>query len=136
MPPWLREDLRASGITLVIPGKRGRKRKIRHDWPCYSERGRLEAIFNRLKNFHRIATRYEKLARNYASTVAVAIIVAGSVLLLAEPQTSQQSVTASRTTGHSVARQRLALDDHSEEIPACRQSAAGTHRSAISKFAN
>lgn len=34
---WLRTDLREAGITPVIPGKRGRKRKIRHDkwdWDC------------------------------------------------------------------------------------------------------
>lgn len=32
--------------------------------------------FNRLKDFRRIATRYDKLARNYASAVALATIVA------------------------------------------------------------
>ncbi|WP_232632061.1 IS5-like element ISMpo7 family transposase, partial [Methylobacterium sp. Leaf118] len=63
---WLRTDLREAGIRPVIPGKRGRKRKIRHDKRRYRERWRIEATFNRLKDFRRIATRYDKLARNYA----------------------------------------------------------------------
>ena len=73
---WLRTNLRNSGITPVIPGKRGRKRRIRHDRCCYRERWRIEAMFNRLKDFRRIATRYDKLARNYASALALAAIVA------------------------------------------------------------
>jgi transposase len=69
---WLRTDLQGNGITPIIPGKRGRKRKIRHDKRRYRERWRVEAAFNRLKDFCRIATRYDKLARNYASAVALA----------------------------------------------------------------
>ena len=73
---WLRTDLREAGITPVIPGKRGRKRKIRHDKRRYRERWRIEATFNRLKDFRRIATRYDKLARNYASALALAAVIA------------------------------------------------------------
>ena len=51
---WLRTDLREAGITPVIPGKRGRKRKIRHDKRRYRERWRIEATFNRLKDFRRM----------------------------------------------------------------------------------
>ncbi len=39
---WLRADLREKGITPIIPGKRGRKRKIRHDSRRYRERWRVE----------------------------------------------------------------------------------------------
>ena len=53
-----------------------RKRKIRHDKSRYQERWRIEATFNRLKDFRRIATRYDKLARNYASAVALAAVIA------------------------------------------------------------
>jgi len=61
---WLRTDLWAHGITPVIPGMRGRKRRIRHNKRRYRERWRIEATFNCLKDFHLVATRYEKLARN------------------------------------------------------------------------
>ena len=72
---WLRTDLGEKGITPIIPSKRGRKRKIRHDRCRYRERWRVEATFSRLKDFHRIATRYDKLARNYATAVALAAVI-------------------------------------------------------------
>ncbi|KQO90919.1 transposase [Methylobacterium sp. Leaf90] len=73
---WLRADLREKGVTPIIPGKRGRKRKIRHDKRRYRERWCVEATFCRLKDFRRISTRYDKLARNYASAVALAAVIA------------------------------------------------------------
>lgn len=57
----------------------------RNGWPAsvgirnkrrYRERWRIEATFNRLKDFRRIATRYDKLARNYASALALAAVIA------------------------------------------------------------
>ena len=71
---WLRTDLREKGITPIIPGKRGRKRKIRHDKRRYRERWRIEATFNRLKDFRRIATRYDKLAENFLAAVKLAAV--------------------------------------------------------------
>ena len=73
---WLRAALRERGIAPIIPGKRGRKTRIRHDKRRYRERWRIEATFNRHKDFRRIATRYDKLARNDASAVALAASVA------------------------------------------------------------
>ncbi len=73
---WLRADLREKGITPVIPGTRARKRRLRHDKRRSRERWRIEAAFCRLKDFRRIATRYDKLARNYASALALAAVIA------------------------------------------------------------
>jgi transposase len=72
----LRRCLRASGTTPVIPGRRNRKRPIRHDRRRYRDRWRVEAASCRLKDFRRVATRYDKLARNYVSAVALAAVVA------------------------------------------------------------
>lgn len=72
----LRRDLKARGTTPVIPGTRSRKRPIRHDRRRYRERWRIEAAFCRLKDFRRVATRYDKLARNYASAIALTAVVA------------------------------------------------------------
>ena len=72
----LRRDLRAAGTMPVIPGRRTRKRPIRHAQTRYKERWRIEAAFCRLKDFRRIATRYDKLAANFASAVALASVVA------------------------------------------------------------
>ena len=72
----LRDDLKAVGITPVIPGRCNRKRPIQHDKRRYKDRWRIEAAFCRLKDFRRLATRYDRLARNYASAVALAAVVA------------------------------------------------------------
>ncbi|GJD97610.1 hypothetical protein OCOJLMKI_4843 [Methylobacterium iners] len=50
---WLRADLWERSITPIIPSKRGRKRKIRHDQRSYRERWQNEATFCRLKVFRR-----------------------------------------------------------------------------------
>ena len=73
---WLPTDLRASEIVPVIPGTRSRRRPIRHDKLRYKNRSRAEAVFCRLEDFRRVATRYDKLARNHASAVAIAAVVA------------------------------------------------------------
>jgi transposase len=41
----------------------------------YKLRWRIEAAFNRLKDFRRIATRYDKLARNYLASVCLAAVL-------------------------------------------------------------
>jgi transposase len=72
----LRAALRNQQATPVIPGRSNRKRKIRHDRGRYRERWRIEAAFCRLKDFRRIATRYDKLAGNFLSAVALAAVIA------------------------------------------------------------
>ncbi len=71
-----RHSLRSAGTLPIIPGRRTRKRPIRHDQARYKDRWRIEAAFCRLKDFRRIATRYDKLAANFASALALASIVA------------------------------------------------------------
>ncbi|HKK35031.1 MAG TPA: IS5 family transposase, partial [Paracoccaceae bacterium] len=72
----LRRTLREAGTIPVIPGRRNRKTPIRHDQRRYRDRWRVEAAFCRLKDFRRIATRYDKLAANFLSAVCIAAIVA------------------------------------------------------------
>lgn len=72
----LRRDLKAGGSTPVIPSTRSRKRPIRHDERRDRDRWRIEAAFCRLKDFRRVATRYDKLAANFGSAVAIAAVIA------------------------------------------------------------
>jgi transposase len=60
-----RKFLKNRGIKAVIPSKSNCKRKIRHDKQAYKNRNVVERCFCRLKDFRRIATRYDKLARNF-----------------------------------------------------------------------
>jgi transposase len=43
----------------------------------YKLRWRIESAFNRLKDFRRIATRYDRLARNYLASVCLAALLYG-----------------------------------------------------------
>lgn len=68
----LRRSLRDVGAVPVIPGRRNRKRAIRYD----KDRYLIENAFCRLKDFRRVATRYDKLAANFLSGVALATAIA------------------------------------------------------------
>ncbi len=72
----LRRSLREAGAIPVIPGRRNRKRTIRYDKQRYRGRHLVENAFCRLKDFRRVATRYDKLAANFLSTVALATAIA------------------------------------------------------------
>ena len=61
----IRKNLRNQGTIPVIPGRRNCTRPIQYDRRRYKDRWRIEALFCRLKDFRRVATRYDKLARNY-----------------------------------------------------------------------
>lgn len=68
----LRKRLAERGAEAVIPSTTSRKAPIPYDANAYRERNRVERMWCRLKDFRRIATRYDKLARNYLSSVLIA----------------------------------------------------------------
>ena len=72
----LRRSLCEAGAIPVIPGRRNRKRAVRYDKKRYRERHLVENAFCHLKDHRRIATRYDKLAANFLSGVALATAVA------------------------------------------------------------
>jgi transposase len=57
----IRDKLRERNINPVIPLKSNRKEPIDYDKDKYRLREKVERFFNRLKQFRRIATRYDKL---------------------------------------------------------------------------
>ena len=72
----LRRLLAERGAEAIIPSTRSRKCAIPYDAFVYRQRNLIERMFGRLKDFRRIATRYDKLARNFlAGVVLVAAIV-------------------------------------------------------------
>jgi transposase len=68
----LREELDAQGTRPVIPNRSNRKQLFSFSKRLYKLRWRIEAVFKRLKDFRRIATRYDRLARNYLAYVCLA----------------------------------------------------------------
>ena len=69
----IRELIRERGSTPLIPRKKNSKTGNGDmDWCLYKYRHLVENVFARLKHFRAIATRYDKLKRNYASMLAMA----------------------------------------------------------------
>ncbi len=71
----VRRALRRRGIGAVIPRKKNDRRDGRFDRAAYRERNVVERLINRLKQWRRIATRYEKRAANYAGMLTIAAIL-------------------------------------------------------------
>ena len=53
------------GVTPVIPPQANCKDRRECDFTLYCERNLIERFFNKIKHFRGIATRYDKVARNY-----------------------------------------------------------------------
>jgi transposase len=68
----VRGYLRRRGIGIVLPHRADQRASSLFDRRVYRERNRIERLINRLKQFRRIATRYEKRAANYLAMLAVA----------------------------------------------------------------
>ena len=73
--PTARGRLRQRGITPVIPSKSNERRNPRFDREAYRLRNRVERMINRLKQYRRIATRYEKRAINYLAMLTIGMIL-------------------------------------------------------------
>ncbi len=63
-----------TGAQIVIPPKRNRKVQRAYDADLYKERNLIERFFNKLKQFRRVATRYDKLLVNFMGFVKLAAI--------------------------------------------------------------
>jgi len=68
----LREELDQRGTKPVIPNRPNRKHPLSFNKRLYKLRWRIEGAFNKLKDFRRIATRYDRLSRNYLASVCLA----------------------------------------------------------------
>jgi transposase len=71
----LREAIAAKGAVAVIPNNPSRAIKHQLDKQLYAQRQLVECCFSKLKQFRRVATRFEKTARNYLAVVTLAAIV-------------------------------------------------------------
>jgi transposase len=71
----LRALLSDQGIEAVIPSIARRNPLIPHDREAYRQRNLIERMFARLKDFRRIATRYDKLGRNFLASVMLAAAI-------------------------------------------------------------
>ena len=70
------------GTKPVTPNRSCRKQPFSFNKRLYKARWLIENAFSRLKDFRRIATRYDKLARNYLASVCLAAVLVWWILSL------------------------------------------------------
>jgi transposase len=68
----IRRSMRRRGIRITIPRKDNERRTGPFDKTIYGLRNRVERLINRLKQFRRLATRYEKRAENFRAMWLIA----------------------------------------------------------------
>jgi transposase len=70
-----RDRIEQIGAIAVIPNNPSRSIKHSLDPDLYKERHLIECCFSKIKQFRRVATRYEKTARNFLAIVEIAAII-------------------------------------------------------------
>ena len=72
---WFINALKDKGIKPCIPGRKSRGKPVKHDKRHYKRRNRIEIMFGRLKDWRRVATRYDRCPKVFLSAVALAAAV-------------------------------------------------------------
>ena len=72
---WFRQALIERGITPCIPPRSNRKVQIDYDKALYRQRHKIENVFGRIKDWRRIATRYDRCAHTFMSAICIAATV-------------------------------------------------------------
>ena len=69
---WFRNALIDKDITPCIPSRKNRKVQIEHDAVLYKKRHKIENMFGRLKDWRKIAMRFDRRADIFLSACALA----------------------------------------------------------------
>ncbi|MHA6327012.1 IS5 family transposase [Roseivivax sp. CAU 1753] len=72
---WYREALQGKSIKPCIPGRKSRGKPAKYDKRRYKRRNRIEIMFGKLKDWRRVATRYDRCPKVFMSAVALAAAV-------------------------------------------------------------
>ena len=72
---WYRDALQAKGITPCIPGRKSRVMPVKYDKRRYRSRSHIKIMFGRLKDWRRVANRYDQCPTVFFSAVALAATV-------------------------------------------------------------
>ena len=71
----IRAAIAAQGAQAVIPSTASRRPQLPHDRSVYPDRNLVERLWCRLKDWRRVATRYDKLAANFLSGALIAATI-------------------------------------------------------------
>ncbi|GEM16792.1 transposase [Gluconobacter oxydans NBRC 3293] len=72
---WFEDVLEETGIKSCIPGRKSRGKLVKYDKRKYKRRNRIEIMFGRLKDWRRVATRYDRCPTTFFSAICTAATV-------------------------------------------------------------
>jgi transposase len=72
---WFRHALKEKGIKPCIPGRKSRGKPVKDDKRTCKRRHRIEIMFGGLKDWRRVATRYDRCSTVFFSTICLAATV-------------------------------------------------------------
>jgi transposase len=99
---WFLEVLKDKGIRACIPGRKQRKKTVKYDKGRYKRRNRIEIMFGRLKDWWRVATRYDRCPKVFLSAIALAaIVIYGLCVIILRGVAATRSWTREAVTGGS-----------------------------------
>ena len=70
-----RDTTKDRGIKVCIPGRKSRRKAVKYDKRRYKRRNRIEIMFGRLKDWRRVATRYDRCPETFFSAIMLAATV-------------------------------------------------------------
>jgi transposase len=72
---WFRKALKKKGITPCIPLRKNRRGTRQYRKTLYKQRHKIEMMFGRIKDWRRIAMRYDRCAHTFFSAICLAAAV-------------------------------------------------------------
>ena len=72
---WFRDALKDKGIRECIPSRKQRTKTVKYDKCRYKRSNRIDIMFGRLKDWRRVATRYDRCPKVFLSAIALAAII-------------------------------------------------------------
>ena len=69
---WFRNALKAKRIAPCIPPRKNRKRRVHYNKKLYKKRHKVENMFAKIKDWRRIAMRYDRCAHTFFSAICIA----------------------------------------------------------------
>jgi transposase len=69
---WFRNELAERGIASCVPGRKNREQAIDYDKARDKQRHKVENMFAKLKDWRRIATRYDRCGHTFLSAINIA----------------------------------------------------------------
>ena len=77
---WFREDFINMGITPCIQGQKSWEKPVKYDKRRYKRRNRIEIMFGRLKDWRRVATRYDRCPKVFLSETQTGVVQKTAIL--------------------------------------------------------